>query len=188
MYRVDNSACRNCERGNRGGGEGKTMNWKRGMLRLWVLFTLLWCVGVGWIAYFDYQPEPTSMYAISAPWGEKYKVIAPAVLSQSEVLDYVKSHAKQRPECHREHQLIEKLRAADNAGNTADASKIADAIKILRKNLERACDDPTAMEMSSQTESMGIWRYIGLAIIAPMILLVLGLFGGWIIRGFSPAN
>jgi hypothetical protein len=74
-------------KGRWGGG----MNIRRGLFRLWILFSALWALACVSIAAVDgHWLERNRVYEIVDPNGGKYEVEAPANVSKEDVVDYVK--------------------------------------------------------------------------------------------------
>jgi hypothetical protein len=46
------------------------MNWRRGLFRLWLVSSVVWCAGVGWLAYASWSDIQKNTFAdlIPFPW------------------------------------------------------------------------------------------------------------------------
>jgi hypothetical protein len=67
----------------------RRMNWKRGLLRLWVVVSALWLVGSGamlWNALFQRPHE----FEVTAPDGRSFTVIAYGTVASDEVVEWTK--------------------------------------------------------------------------------------------------
>ncbi|MGX1325437.1 hypothetical protein ACVMFA_007396 [Bradyrhizobium liaoningense] len=74
------------------------MNWGRGLFRLWLIFGVLWAAV--WIAIFvlDHRLlEANRAFEIEGRFKEKYEVVAPATVTETEVVAFAQRN--QRADC-----------------------------------------------------------------------------------------
>lgn len=74
------------------------MNWKRGLFRVWLLFSALWiaaCVGLGIVT--GRMLEANRTYEIIGPNNERVDIVAPPTATNADVIAFYKQN--QRPDC-----------------------------------------------------------------------------------------
>ncbi|MGE3757735.1 MAG: hypothetical protein AB7H97_08265 [Pseudobdellovibrionaceae bacterium] len=133
------------------------MNVRRGLLRAWIVLSVLWVVPTAyiswtwWVAPWDLQdrswsyaeattPEANSnrlslarnlgvinLYSIKAPTDQDFLVVSPSNVSESVTLGWVQNRILE--------VLIEGLRQADAKGDTVEATRIAHLIRKMFPNM-----------------------------------------------------
>lgn len=56
----------------------KNIEWKRGLLRLWIIFSVVWVSGSLWLIY------PQNCFVADGPWND-YKTVSPKVACNQEI-------------------------------------------------------------------------------------------------------
>jgi len=67
------------------------MNWRRGFLRLWVVFSLLWLLACGAWGLFQWHAGIVARFPVTDPNGLKFIVAAPAGTAKADVLYFVRN-------------------------------------------------------------------------------------------------
>jgi hypothetical protein len=67
------------------------MNWRRGLLRLWVVFSLLWLVACGAWGLFQWHSGIGTKFPVTDPNGLKFIVTAPAGTAKADILYFVRN-------------------------------------------------------------------------------------------------
>ena len=67
------------------------MNWRLGLLRLWVVVSVLWLAACGAWALFQWQAGTSARYPVTDPNGLKFIVIAPAGTAKADILPFVRN-------------------------------------------------------------------------------------------------
>jgi hypothetical protein len=68
-----------------------SMNWRLGLLRLWVVVSVLWLATCGAWALFQWQAATSARYPVTDPNGLKFIVIAPAGTAKADILPFVRN-------------------------------------------------------------------------------------------------
>ena len=130
------------------------MNWRRGLVRLWVVASCLWIAFVFSVALNDRGPEPVDEVDVKV--GRiQYEVLAPEGLSRPAVNSWVKA------------QGVEK-----------------DDAFCDMKVFHEWCKDPVVMQMPRRTVYYDVWKNAGIATAGPLALLAAGGIVAWIAAGF----
>jgi len=66
------------------------MNWRRGLLRFWVVLTVGWVASTFLLSYRDLFPS-TAKYVLTDPNGHRYEITTPLYVSESDALAFVNS-------------------------------------------------------------------------------------------------
>ena len=69
------------------------MNWRLGLLRLWVVATLLWLVACGGWALFQWRDGIGARFPVTDPNGLKFVVTAPVGTAKADVLPFMRNSA-----------------------------------------------------------------------------------------------
>jgi len=131
------------------------MNWRLGMLRLWVVFTLLWLVGCSAWAVFQWHNGISFRYALTDPNGLKFVVSAPAGTNKADILPFARSS-----------DVIKKWQA--DCGKERNAS---------------SCRQEIPIQMPGIVEN--VVQFLVAAISVPFLVLGIGLICTWVILGFQ---
>jgi len=67
------------------------MNWRRGFLRLWVVFSVLWLLACGTWGLFQWHGGIASRFPVTDPSGLKFVVTAPVGTAKEDVLYFVRN-------------------------------------------------------------------------------------------------
>jgi hypothetical protein len=68
-----------------------TMNWRRGFLRLWVVFSLLWLLACGAWGLYQWHAGIVARFPVTDPSGLKFVVIAPVGAAKADILYFVRN-------------------------------------------------------------------------------------------------
>jgi hypothetical protein len=69
------------------------MNWRLGLLRLWVVSTLLWLIACGGWALFQWHNVIGARFPVTDPNGLKFVVTAPVGTAKADVLPFMRNSA-----------------------------------------------------------------------------------------------
>jgi hypothetical protein len=67
------------------------MNWRVGLLRLWVVFAVLWLIACGIWALFQWHAGISLKYAVTDPNGLKFVVTAPVGTDKADILPFART-------------------------------------------------------------------------------------------------
>jgi len=67
------------------------MNWRVGLLRLWVVFSVLWLIGCAVWALFQWHSGISFRYALTDPNGLRFVISAPAGTNKADILPFAKN-------------------------------------------------------------------------------------------------
>jgi hypothetical protein len=67
------------------------MNWRFGLLRLWVVFSVLWLITCGAWALFQWHAGISFKYAVTDPNGLKFVVTAPVGTDKADILPFARN-------------------------------------------------------------------------------------------------
>jgi hypothetical protein len=137
------------------------MNWRRGMLRAWLLFAVVWVAAVTIVAVLDWRATPAERaYEVVSPSKTKYRVEGVFEATEQQIVSYVKTYDTAHPkpaEC-----------AAADPPNW--------------------CQSPIVIVMPGQSGSFKLWLYIWRGISAPSLVFLLGAGLAWVGSGFRKSS
>jgi len=67
------------------------MNWRVGLLRLWVVFSVLWLIACAVWALFQWHSGISFRYALTDPNGLRFVISAPAGTNKADILPFAKN-------------------------------------------------------------------------------------------------
>jgi hypothetical protein len=168
---------------------GAKMNWKRGLLRLWVAGSVLWLIGVGVFAEHKFsQPFP---------FGENFTYVEPLKETFSET-DWSKSYYERSfaPGKGKFPDSFGELEDSDVKGYdkaVKSGSKVTLYMQdgtTLYLNSELKAEDREFLRQKFWEQRWGryldkVWPLVLVAFSIPAAVLLFGITVRWIIKGFS---
>jgi hypothetical protein len=143
------------------------MNWWRGLVRLWLLVSCIWIVGVGWTYRTEIRTEPSRTYDYRTSDGLDYEITGPAFSSNLELALYAQRHLNPDPRCHLT------LRPGENVFDTFDNPP--------------SCLT-TVINAPLKTIYPNLWPYVIATIAGPLTVLLAGFAIAWVVIGFRPRS
>ena len=84
------------------------MNWRRGLLRLWVVFSLVWLLGCGVWGLSQRHAGIGAKFPVTDPNGLKFVVTAPVGATKADVLYFVRNSdvvKMRQADCGKQHSV-----------------------------------------------------------------------------------
>jgi hypothetical protein len=69
----------------------RSTNWRVGLLRLWVVFSVLWLIACGTWGLFQWHAGISFKYALTDPNGLKFVVTAPVGTDKADILPFARN-------------------------------------------------------------------------------------------------
>src|ERR1700751_5542796 len=84
------------------------MNWRRGLLRLWVVFSLIWLLACGAWGLSQWHADIGAKFPVTDPNGLKFVVTAPVGTAKADVLYFVRNSdvvKMRQADCSKQHSV-----------------------------------------------------------------------------------
>jgi len=177
--------------------ERSNVNWTKGLLRLWVVGTILWVVTFGWIEWPGDAPQTYLRYwyyRVAHPewfaegWNDEYRVRTGEPNREGAIAELKARSARAKMEAEGSNQgTREELYALLNAPPYMN--------KLGDQELERiaetpVADDPAAARLRSLETDLSwsetrLSRSASYALLPPALVFILGASLLWALRGFA---